>query len=202
MPTNVSNAALAPSLIASRGTTAIGEAAIVLLASLALAVSAHVSVPFYPVPLTLQTLAVMAIAAAFGARLGTLSVLAYLAEGLAGLPVFAKFAAGPLYLLGPTGGFLVGFILLAVIVGAAADRGWDRSPVKLFATLVVADALLFVLGFVWLAWFAHLSSGHGLGAMKAWAGGVAPFVLGDLLKSVLVAAGVPAVRGVIDAFRV
>src|SRR6185437_5954307 len=125
-----------------------------------------VSVPFYPVPLTLQTLAVMAIAAAFGARLGTLSVLAYLAEGLAGLPVFAKFAAGPLYLLGPTGGFLVGFILLAVIVGAAADRGFDRSPVKLFAALVVADAVVFVLGFVWLAWFAHLSSGHGIGTMK------------------------------------
>jgi biotin transport system substrate-specific component len=202
MPTNVSNAALAPSLIASRGTSAAGEAAIVLLASLVLAVSAHVSVPFYPVPLTLQTLAVMAIAAAFGARLGTLSVLAYLAEGLAGLPVFAKFAAGPLYLLGPTGGFLVGFILLALIVGAAADRGFDRSPVKLFAALIVGDAFVFVLGFIWLAWFAHLSGGHGLGAMKAWAGGVAPFLLGDVLKSVLVAAGVPAVRGVVDAFRV
>lgn len=206
MQTNTSTAALAPSLIASRGTSAIGEAAIVMLASLVLVISAKVFVPFFPVPMTLATLAVMAIAAAFGMRLGLLAVLAYLGEGLAGLPVFTytpPAVAGPLYLLGPTGGFLAGYIVLAVIVGAAADRGWDRSPVKLFAAMIVADAVLFAMGFAWFAGFAHLSSGAvGAGAAIAWAKGVQPFILGDLLKIVLAAAAVPAVRGVIDAFRV
>lgn len=200
MQTNAQGAALAPSLIAARGSRTLQEVLLVLGGTLVLYISAKVSVPFYPVPMTLQTLAVMAIAAAYGQRLGTLTVLAYLGEGLAGLPVFTSTppaVAGPLYFLGSTGGFLAGFILLALIVGYAADRGWDRSFVRLFGAMIVADVVVFAMGFVWLAAFAHLGSKTGLGFSTAWAKGVVPFLLGDLLKIVLAAAALPAAWGLI-----
>jgi biotin transport system substrate-specific component len=128
-------AALAPSLVATRSSRTLSEVALVLIGTAVLVASAKISVPFYPVPMTLQTLAVMAIAAAYGTRLGTLTVLAYLAEGFGGLPVFTAtppMIAGPAYFLGPTGGFLAGFVLLALIVGYAADSplaspGWRGS---------------------------------------------------------------------------
>lgn len=205
MSTATSNAALAPSLVSRGRGAALSESALVLLASFVIIAAAKISVPFFPVPMTLQTLAVMAVAASFGMRLGTLTVLTYFAEGLAGLPVFANTppaVAGPLYFMGTTGGFLAGFVVLALIVGFAADRGLDRSPLKLFATILVADAVLFAMGFAWLAWGAHLASGaHGVGASVAWAKGVLPFVLGDLLKMVLVAAAVPAVWNLIGGAR-
>jgi biotin transport system substrate-specific component len=138
----------------------------------------------------------MAIAVTFGLRLGVTTVLAYLAEGALGIPVFTNtppLVAGPAYLLGPTGGFLAGFVVLAVVVGYAADRGWSRSIPKLLAALVVGDILVMALGFAWLAGFAQFPSGvAGIGMAKAWAGGVAPFILGDLLKIALVAFAVPA----------
>jgi biotin transport system substrate-specific component len=196
LQTNATGAALAPSLLSNRADRALQELALVLLGTLVLYVSAKVFVPFFPVPMTLQTLAVMAIAAAYGQRLGTLTVLAYLAEGAVGIPVFTytpPAMAGLGYFLGPTGGFLIAFILLALIVGYAADRGWDRSPVRLFGAMLAADVVVFAIGFAWFAWFAKLSSGAiGAGVSIAWAKGVAPFILGDLLKIALAAAAVPA----------
>jgi biotin transport system substrate-specific component len=172
------------------------EVALVLGGTLALIIAAKIRVPFYPVPMTLQTLAVMAIAVTFGLRLGVATVLAYLAEGALGIPVFTNtppLVAGPAYLLGPTGGFLAGFVVLAAIIGYAADRGWSRSIPKLAAALIVGEVIMMALGFVWLAGFAQLSTGAaGIGTAKAWAGGVAPFILGDLLKVALVAFAVPA----------
>jgi biotin transport system substrate-specific component len=138
----------------------------------------------------------MALAAAYGSRLAVLTVLAYLFEGALGLPVFTNTPpamAGPLYFLGPTGGFLIGFILLALIVGAATDRGWDRSIPKLFAAMIVADAVVFAMGFGWLAWFAQLSTGgQGIGVQAAFMNGVVPFLLADLLKIALAALAIPA----------
>jgi biotin transport system substrate-specific component len=193
--------ALAPSLLSNRANRALQEVALVLAGTLVLYVSAKVFVPFFPVPMTLQTLAVMAIAAAYGQRLGTLTVLAYLAEGAVGIPVFTytpPAVASLGYFLGPTGGFLIGFIALALIVGYAADRGWDRSPVRLFGAMLVADVVVFAIGFVWFAWLAHLSSGGiGAGVAIAWSKGIAPFILGDLLKIALAAAAVPAAWGLI-----
>lgn len=182
--------ALVPSLWrgASRTTQ---DVILVIAGTLIIAVAAKIKVPFFPVPMTLQTFAILLIAATYGMRLGTLTVLAYLGEGLLGLPVFTNTPpaiAGPAYFLGPTGGFLAGFVLMAIIVGYAADRGWDRSIAKLIGTMVVAEVVMFALGFIWLAGFAQLSSGAvGIGAAKAWAGGVTPFVLGDILKLVLAA---------------
>jgi biotin transport system substrate-specific component len=197
---NSTGVALAPTLLSTRGDRALKELLLVLAGTLVLYVSAKISVPFYPVPMTLQTLAVMAIAAAYGQRLGTLTVLAYLGEGLAGMPVFTATPpaiAGPMYFLGATGGFLAGFVLLALIVGYAADRGWDRSFVRLFGAMIVADIVVFALGVTWLAAFAHLGSKTGIGFSAAWANGAVPFLLGDLLKIALAAALVPAVWNLI-----
>ena len=200
MQTNAHGAALAPTLLPARGDRTLQETALVLAGTALLVISAKISVPFYPVPMTLQTLAVMAIAAAYGLRLGTMTVVAYLAEGLVGLPVFTATPpapAGPLYFLGPTGGFLVGFIALALIVGYAADRGWDRSFARLFGAMIAADVVVFILGFAWLALFAQAGSHTGIGFAGAWTYGVMPFLLGDLLKIALAAALVPATWGLI-----
>jgi biotin transport system substrate-specific component len=168
----------------------------IVVGTIILALSARIQVPFYPVPMTLQTFAIMVISAAYGSRLAVLTVLLYLMEGLVGLPVFANStlgSVGPAYFLGTTGGFLIGFIPLAAIVGYAADIGWDRSAPKLFAAMVIGDAVVFALGFVWLAWFAQLSSGAiGVGVERAWIGGVFNFLLADLLKIVLAALAIPA----------
>jgi biotin transport system substrate-specific component len=167
-----------------------------LVGTAVLALSAKIKVPFYPVPMTLQTFAIMALAAAYGSRLAVVTVVLYLFEGALGLPVFTNTppaVAGPAYFLGPTGGFLIGFVALAWIVGTAADHGWDRSIAKLLAAMVAADVVVFVLGFAWLAWIATLSNGAaGLGIASAFKFGVAPFLLADLLKIALAALAVPA----------
>lgn len=173
---------------------------LVVLGSLLLTVSAKVSVPFWPVPLTLQTLAIMGIAATYGSRLAVGTVLFYFAQGFVGLPVFAGVTAGPAYFLGGTGGFLAGFVVLAYLVGLAADRGWDRSTPKLFATLLVADVIVFTLGIAWLAWFAVLGADTvGWGLQNAFMKGAVPYMLGDLLKIALVALAVPATWRFIDS---
>jgi len=205
MASTIASRALAPSLIGGRIGQTAEDVLLALAGTVLLAISAKIKVPFYPVPMTLQTLAVMAIAAAYGLRLGVITVLAYLGEGLLGLPVFTNTppaVAGPTYFLGPTSGFLAGFVVLALIVGYAVDRGWDRSVPRLFAALLVADAAVFALGFDWLAVFLPLpGGGMGIGAAKAFAGGVTPFLLGDLLKVVLVALAVPAVWALVSPKR-
>lgn len=183
--------------------TALRAVVLVLVGTLLLALSAKINVPFWPVPMTLQTFAVMAIAAAYGSRLAVATVLAYLAEGFAGLPVFSiGAAAGPAYFLGPTAGFLIGFIPLAFIVGLVADRGLSRSVPALFAAMVLADIVVFAMGFVWLSWFAHLSTGAvGVGPERAFAGAIQPFILADLVKIALAALAVPAGWRLVDAMR-
>ena len=160
--------------------------ALALGGSVLLAVSAKVQVPFYPVPMTMQTLVVLLIGAALGARLAAASVALYLIEGLVGLPVFAGAVAGPLYMAGPTGGYLVGFLAAAALIGFAADRRWDRSWIRMLVSLSLGHAVIFVFGFGWLA--------HFIGAEKAFAAGVAPFVLATILKTLLAVALVGAGR--------
>jgi biotin transport system substrate-specific component len=168
------------------------NAALVVAGSFLLWVSAKIQVPFYPVPMTMQTLAIMAIAATYGMRLGIATVLLYLAEGAFGLPVFA-YGGGVAYFFGPSGGFLVGFVVAMVLVGWFAERGADKHIVQLFTTMLIADALLFAIGFAWLAYFANVgTSGTGIGASAAFAKGIAPFILGDLIKIALAASAVVA----------
>ena len=161
-----------------------------VLGTLILWASAKIQVPFWPVPMTLQTLAVAGIAAACGLRLGLATILLYLAEGAIGLPVFAgtpERGLGLLYMMGPTGGYLLGYAAMAAIIGWAAERGALMRPLVLFAAMLAADALMLFLGFSWLA-----CGVPGIGAEKAFSAGVAPFLLGDLVKMALAAALVPA----------
>ena len=148
-----------------------------------LAVSGQIKVPFYPVPATLQTLVIFMIGATYGMRLAGATVLLYLAQGAVGLPVFTG-GAGLAYMMGPTGGFLAGFVVAAVMIGWAADRGWARNPFKLFAVTLVAATVLMALGYAWLSGL--------IGPETAWLAGVQPFLLSELTKVVLASALVPA----------
>src|SRR5690606_14113782 len=122
--------------------------ATVVLGTLLITVCAKINVPVWPVPVTLQTFAVAALAAAFGLRIGVATVALYLLEGAMGLPVFAT-GGGLAYILGPSGGFLIGFLLMAAIIGYAADRGASGRPLTMFVAMLAGDAALFVIGFVW-----------------------------------------------------
>ncbi|WP_439495824.1 biotin transporter BioY [Bosea sp. (in: a-proteobacteria)] len=185
--------AILPSVSGRRATLA-RNIALAVAGSLLLVLAAKVKVPFWPVPMTLQTLAVLGLGAAYGSRLGAATVVLYIAYGLAGLPVFTNtppVAAGLLYLAGPTGGFLAGFVLAAAVAGWAAERG--ASVLRLVAGLIVADALILGLGCLWLALGAQMTSGvTGVGFAKAFAFGVQPFLLGDALKVALAASLVGA----------
>jgi biotin transport system substrate-specific component len=163
----------------------------VLLGSLALVISAKVQVPFYPVPMTLQTLVVLLIGAFYGWRLGAATVILYLAQGFAGFPVFANTppaVAGPLYFVGPTAGFLIGFIVSAIAAGWAVERFGARNTVAVFGAMLAGQIALFALGTVWLAFFAQLASGAtGIGLGRAVNAAVLPFALADLVKTVIAA---------------
>jgi biotin transport system substrate-specific component len=157
--------------------------ALVLVGTIALAVSAKVQVPFYPVPMTMQTLVVLILSAIFGARLACLTVGVYLMEGALGLPVFAS-GAGLVYFAGPTGGFLVGFLVAAASVGYAAEKGFDRSFAASFAMMSLGHVIIFCFGFAWLSVL--------FGPAQAWRVGVAPFVAATVLKTAVAALLVPA----------
>lgn len=152
-----------------------------VLGSAFLAVLSQVEIPFWPVPQTMQTLGVMVIGMTYGSRLAGATVLLYLVEGAAGLPVFSGGASAAAF-AGPTAGYLAGFLVAAVAMGWLCERGWDRNPVTAIAAMVIGDALVFALGYAYLAYF--------LGdAAKAFEFGVLPFLVGDACKIALVAAG-------------
>jgi biotin transport system substrate-specific component len=158
-----------------------------LAGSLAITVAAKVQVPFWPVPMTLQTLAIFAIASAFGMRLAVATMGLYLLQGAAGFPVFAgtpEKGIGLLYMAGPTGGYLLGFLAMAAIAGWAADRGWSRNPLKLGAAMLAGEAVMLVMGALWL--------GYLFGADKIVAYGVDPFIVTDIIKLAIAACLVPA----------
>jgi biotin transport system substrate-specific component len=156
----------------------------IVLASAVFVLSAKTEVPFWPVPMTLETLAAIGLAGLFGARLAGWAALLWLAEGAAGLPVFAGAAAGPAYFLGPTGGYLVGFVLAAFLVGSAADRGLRARPLLLFAAMLGGVAVIDLCG---VAWLAHL-----VGWPRSVQLGLLPFIPADLTKAALAACVVAA----------
>ena len=156
--------------------------------TLILWVSAKVSVPFWPVPMNLQTMAVAGLAALYGSRFGALTVALYLLEGAAGLPVFTgtpQQGTGIAYMVGPTGGYLLAMPLAAWLIGWLAERGFARSVVALIGAMIAGDVIVFALGLAWL------------GTVIGWdkpvlAFGLYPFLLGDLLKLALAACIVTA----------
>lgn len=133
-----------------------------------------INVPFSPVPITAQTFGVLLIAMVLGRTRATVIVAAYLAEGAAGLPVFAGGAAGAQVLVGPTAGYLFGFLLAAYVVGYLADRGWDRSYLLSIISMTLGTALIFLCGLTWLSRFVPF------GVILAT--GLVPFLPGAVFK--------------------
>jgi biotin transport system substrate-specific component len=152
-------------------------------ALIALAAQVRIPLPFSPVPVTGQTFAVLLVAAALG-RLGLASVIAYLIEGAIGLPVFAGGGFGVATIVGPTGGYLIGFALAAALVGSAVERGWDRHLVTALAAMLLGEVAIYACGLAWLARFAL--------PVPLLDAGLLPFIPGDLVKLALASLALPA----------
>jgi biotin transport system substrate-specific component len=167
-------------------------AILIALGAALLTLAAKINLPLPYVPMTLQTLAVLVIGTVYGWRLGCATVVAYLAMGAIGLPVFAGPAGGLAPLMGPTAGYLAGFLAAAFTTGWLGGRGWDRSVPLLFAAMALGHVIILAAGFGWLAF------GMKLGAEKAWLVGIAPFLAASLIKTALGAALVSAARRILD----
>ncbi|NOX63854.1 MAG: biotin transporter BioY [Chloroflexi bacterium] len=157
----------------------------VVMGSLLVALAAQVTIPlpFSPVPITGQTFAVLLVAALLGGRGGAAALLLYLTEGALGLPVFAGGLGGPAVLLGPTAGYLYGFVVAAFVVGRLCERGWDRRLLTAAAAMLLGNAIIYGFGLPWLAAF--------VGAENALSLGLLPFIPGDILKLALAALSLP-----------
>lgn len=157
--------------------------------SILLAISSKINIPFYPVPMSMQTFILLSISMAYGWRLAGLTVLLYLFEGAIGLPVFSGTPAkgiGMAYMAGPTGGYLIGFFISAITVGYLAKRGWDRSIFTTLAAMTLGTAIILAAGVLWL------------GVLFGWdkpilAWGLYPFLLGAAFKIALAAALLPMI---------
>ncbi|MFK8033808.1 MAG: biotin transporter BioY [Hyphomicrobiales bacterium] len=187
---NVSAMTAQPTLVDAIWNTnnkALRNVALAVVGSLALWVSAKIQVPFYPVPMTMQTFMVLVIGMAFGWRLGAATILLYLAEGALGLPVFANSperGIGLAYMVGPTGGYLFGFVVSAAVVGFLGQKGWDRNVVTTLVAMTIGTAIIFGFGLLWL------------GSVIGWDKpilqlGMYPFLPGAAFKIVLAAAVLP-----------
>ena len=151
--------------------------AAVVIGSALLAASARTQIPFWPVPMTMQTMAVIVIGMTLGSRLGLIVVAAYVLEGLMGLPVFANSPArgtGLAYLMGPTGGYLIGFCVAAYVSGWLAERGFGRDLFKASLVNIVGTLIILTFGYAWLAYL--------VGPLKAYVAGISPFLLSSVVK--------------------
>jgi biotin transport system substrate-specific component len=174
------------------------DAALIAGGSVVIALCAQIAIG-YPVPITGQTFAVLMVAALLGSRRGVLCLLAYLAEGLLGLPVFAQGKGGVVAFLGPTGGYLVGFVFAAWIVGVLSERTWDRRVLGTVAAMVLGTAAIYACGLIWLLCLVHLFAKPLAGGVLAV--GLYPFLVGDLLKVALAAALLPSGWKILRHFR-
>lgn len=187
---------LSPTLIAREGSL-LRKAAIVFAGSLALWASAKVQVPFFPVPMTMQTLVVLGFAMAAGRGLALATFGLYLLEGALGLPVFAgtpEKGIGLAYMMGPTGGYLLGMFVASGLLGWLGERGWDRKALTTAAAMVIGNIAIYAFGLAWLGTF----TGYGDALLGA---GLLPFVPGDLFKVVLAAFMLPGAWKLFTALR-
>ncbi len=163
--------------------------ALVFAGSLALWISAKVSIPFYPVPMTMQTFVVLVIGMTYGWKLAGTTIMLYLVEGALGLPVFSgtpERGIGLAYMIGPTGGYLLGFLVSSVVVGYLAERGWDRKLLPAIGAMTIGTAIIFLIGLI------------GLGSVIGWDKpilelGLTPFLFGALLKIGLAGTTLPLI---------
>lgn len=178
---------------------AVKQAAFVVLGIALLAVAAKIKVPMWPspVPITMGTFAVLTIGAAYGARLGMATIIGYMLIGALGFDVFAGSSAqasGITYMMGGTGGYLVGYVMATLTLGVLASRGWDRTMPTMAAALLIGNAMIYVPGLLWL------------GTLYGWdkpilAWGLTPFLIGDALKLVLAAVLLPAIWKLVERAR-
>jgi len=178
---------------AASQSTLVRNTVLALAGSALITICAKIQVPMWPVPMTMQVFAVLLVGLAFGARLGFATVVLYLMQGAAGLPVFAAGGGLP-YLTGPTGGFLIGFALAAFAAGWLADRGWGRPALRIFLAALVGIGLIYAVGVPWLANFYATAKDQplDLALVNAFTNGAMPFLAGDAIKAVLAAAVLPA----------
>lgn len=199
MSTTVSNSVLSEEFWSAEGSALwVKRVVLVILGIAALAIAAKIKVPVWPspVPITLGTFAVLTIGTAYGPRMGLATILGYMLIGALGFDVFANSAAGTSgieYMMGGTGGYLVGYVLATLTLGYAARRGWDRNVLLLAIGMFVGNLIIYVPGVMWLA---HLYTWE-----NAFAWGVTPFLIGDAMKLVLAALIVPAVWKLVGKAR-
>ncbi|MBP9673674.1 MAG: biotin transporter BioY [Bacteriovoracaceae bacterium] len=153
------------------------DAMMILFGSLFIALTAQITVPFFPVPFTGQTLSILLIGASFGSKRGALTVIAYLLEGSMGLPFFAGGAVGFVHLIGPTGGYLLGFILSAYVMGLLSEKGFDQKFKTAIPLFLIGQICIYTLGLTWLS--------HFVGFENVFKVGFFPFVLGEIIKTTL-----------------
>tara|TARA_B100001250_G_C19405242_1_gene616523 strand:- start:49 stop:612 length:564 start_codon:yes stop_codon:yes gene_type:complete len=161
---------------------------LILFGTLLLTISAKVQVPFWPVPMTMQTFVVFLIGSTYGVRLSLLTLVAYLIEGALGLPVFAA-GGGIMYLTGPTAGYLYGMTLAAVVISWFANQGYSTSHLKSFISIMVGSAIIFTLGVLYL--------GSIIGYNKAIQAGLLPFIPSELFKIALAVLLIPTLNRII-----
>lgn len=163
------------------------QAALVVAGIAILAICAKIRVPMWPVPITMGTFGVLALGAAYGARLGLVTILGYMVIGVLGFDVFAGSSAesnGIAYMMGGTGGYLVGYVLATAVLGVLAARGWDRSFGWMALALLIGNVAIYVPGLAWL------------GTLYGWdkpilEWGLTPFLVGDVIKLALAAMLLP-----------
>ena len=173
------------------------QAALVVAGIAFLAIMAKIKVPMWPVPITMGTFAVLTVGAAYGARLGLVTILGYMLLGALGFDVFAGSsaeAAGLEYMMGGTGGYLVGYVLATLALGALAQRGWDRSMGKMAAALLLGNVIIYVPGLIWLGMLYGWDK-----PILEW--GLTPFLVGDAIKLALAALLLPATWKLVNRLR-
>ncbi|MAU86439.1 MAG: hypothetical protein CML83_01510 [Rhodobiaceae bacterium] len=157
---------------------------LIFIGSILLTISAKISIPFFPVPMTMQTLVVLFIGMTFGRILAPATICLYLFQGAIGLPVFAT-GGGILYLLGPTGGYLVGFLLSSIVLSNLAAIGWDKKYFLTLLSLILGISIIFIVGLLQLSFVLNLS------LIKSIQIGLSPFIFGELFKILILTILIP-----------
>ena len=165
--------------------TLLMDAVLVVAGAALVTVLAQVAIPLWPVPITGQTLAVLLVGSTLGAVRGAISMVLYALLGLVGLPVFSDGSHGAGVLFGATGGYIVGFIISAALVGWLAERQWDRKILKAIVTFVAGSVVVFAVGLPWLAVVLHTDLPTTLQY------GLYPFILGGIIKAAIAAGLLP-----------
>jgi len=160
------------------------------------ALSAQIAFYIGVVPITAQTFAVLLAGALLGSKRGALSQLTYLAFGAMGAPIFAGWHGGPAVLVGPTAGYLVGFVAAAFVIGLLAERGWDRRIWSMAIAMLIGNVVIYAFGLSWLAyWLSRFAPESSVFSI-----GLYPFIPGDMLKIALAALALPSGWALINRF--